>query len=358
MIGYKSSFLDMLSHSHRRMGRGSPLCEQMRGQIVEQFKNNFCQRAIARNLGISPSTVRNIIKRFRESGEITTRKGQGRKPTLNARDLRSLRRYCIKNRHQCVKDITTWAQEYFRKPLSVTTVRRYICKCKLKLYYAKQKPFINKIQKRRRLCWARAHLRWTDAKWKSVLWSDESTFQIVFGNCGRRVLRTKEEKNHPDCYRRKVQKPASVMVWGCISAQGMGNLHICEGTINAERYIQVLEQHMLPSKRRLFHGRPCLFQQDNAKPHSARVTTAWLRSKRVRVLPWPACSPDLSPIENVWRIMKRKIRQRRPRTVEQLKLYIKQEWGRIPPDKLQKLVSSLPKRLLSVVKRKGDVTQW
>ena len=204
----------------------------------------------------------------------------------------------------------------------------------------------------------RAHLRWTDAKWKSVLWSDESTFQIVFGNCGRRVLRTKEEKNQLDCYRCKVQKPASVMVWGCISAQGMGNLHICEGTINAERYIQVLEQHMLPSKQRLFHGRPCLFQQDNAKPHSARVTTAWLRSKRVRVLDWPACSPDLSPIENVWHIMKRKIQQRRLWTVEQLKLYIKQEWERIPPEKLQKLVSSVPKRLLSVVKRKGDVTQW
>ncbi|KAL6458326.1 hypothetical protein MHYP_G00335560 [Metynnis hypsauchen] len=148
------------------------------------------------------------------------------------------------------------------------------------------------------------------------------------------------------------------MVWGCVSAHGMGNLHICEGTINAERYIQVLKQHMLPSKQRLFQGHPCLFQQDNAKPHSACVTTAWLRSKRVRVLDWPVCSQDLSPIENVWRIMNRKIRQRRPWTVEQLKLYIKQEWERIPPTKLQQLVSSVPKRLLSVVKRKGDVTQW
>ncbi|KAL6463867.1 hypothetical protein MHYP_G00282580 [Metynnis hypsauchen] len=135
----------------------------------------------------------------------------------------------------------------------------------------------------------------------------------------------------------------------------MGNLHICEGTINAERYIQVLEQHMLPSKKYLLQGRLCLFQQDNAKPHSARVTTAWLHSKRVRILDWPACSPDLSPIENVWRIMKHKIQQRRPRTVEQLKLYIKQEWERIPPTKLQQLVSSVPRRLLSVVKMKDDV---
>ena len=173
---------ELLSHSQAKMARGSPLCGQLREKIVEQFKNNVPQRTIARNLGISSSTVHNIIKRFRESGEITACKRQGRKPTLNARDLRSLRRHCIKNRHQCVKDITTWAQEHFRKPLSVNTVRRYIRKCNLKLYYAKQKPFINNTQKRRRLLWARAHLRWTDANWKSVLWSDESTFQIVLEN--------------------------------------------------------------------------------------------------------------------------------------------------------------------------------
>ena len=291
MIGYKRSIPERLSHSQARMGWGSPLCQQLHEKIVKQFNNNVSQRTIARNLGISSSTVNNIIKRFRESGETTPRKGQGRKPTLNVRDLRALRKHCIKNRHHSIKDITTWAQEYFLKPLSVNTVRRYIHKCKLKLYHAKRKPYINNTQKRRRLLWARAHVRWTEAKWKSVLWSDESTFQIVFGNNGRRVLRTKEEKDHPDCYQRKVQKPASVMVWGCVSAHGMGNLHICEGTINAERYIQVLEQHIVPSKRRLFQGRSCLFQQDNAKPHTARVTTAWLRSKRVRVLDWPACSP-------------------------------------------------------------------
>ena len=128
---------------------------------------------------------------------------------------------------------------------------------------------------------------------KRVLWSDESTFQLVFGKNGCQILRAKDEKDHPDCYQRKVQKPASVMVWGCISAHGMGDLHICEGTIDAEAYVGILERHMLPSRRQLFPGTPCLFQQDNARPHSAWVTTAWLRRHRVRVLDWPACSPDL-----------------------------------------------------------------
>ncbi len=73
------------------MGRGSPVCQQIRERIIEMFKNNVPQRKIGRDLDISPSTVHNIIKRFKDSGGISVRKGQGRKPKLNNRDLRSLR---------------------------------------------------------------------------------------------------------------------------------------------------------------------------------------------------------------------------------------------------------------------------
>ncbi len=254
-------------------------------------------------------------------------------------------------------EITTWAQEYFQKTLSVNTIHHAIRRCRLKLYRSKKKPYLNMIQKRRRFLWAKAHLKWTVAKWKTVLWSDESKFEVLFGKLGRRVIRTKEDKDNPSCYQRSVQKPASLMVWGCMSACGMGSLHIWKGTINAERYIQVLEQHMLPSRRRLFQGRPCIFQHDNARPHTASITTSWLRRRRIRVLKWPACSPDLSPIENIWRIIKRKMQQR-PKTAEQLEACIRQEWDNISIPKLEQLVSSVPRRLQTVIKRRGDVTQW
>ncbi len=299
MISYKRDVLERQSLSEVKMGRGSPICERLHKNIVEYFKNNIHQRQIAKTLQIS---VHNIIKIFRETGEIYVCKGQGWILLLDARGLRALRWHCITHRHDSVIDITKWAQEYFQKPLLVNTIRRAICRCQLKRYYAKRKPYVNMVQKRSPVLWVKAHLKWTVSKWKSVLWSDESKFDIL-GNHGCRVLRAKEERDLPACHQRSVQKPASLMVWGCISAYGMGSLHVLEGTMSAERYIKVLEQHMLPSRRRLFQGRPCVFQQDNAKPHTAAITTAWLRSRRVRVLNWPAYSPDLSPIENIWCIM-------------------------------------------------------
>ncbi len=113
-------------------------------------------------------------------------------------------------------------------------------------------------------------------------------FRYFFGGMDAVCSGPKRRKDHPDCYQQQVQKPGSVMVWGCVSALGKGNLHFCDGTINAEKYIEILEHNMLPSRRHLFQGRPCIFQQDNAKPHSAHITKSWLRRKRVRVLDWPA----------------------------------------------------------------------
>ncbi len=130
---YKSSIQERSSPVGAKMGRGSPVCHQIREKIIEMFKNNVPQRKIGRDLDISPSTVHNIIKRFKESGGISVPKGQGRKPKLNNRDLRSLRRHRIKNRrHSSISDITTRAQDYFGKPLSSTTIRSYIHKCQLK----------------------------------------------------------------------------------------------------------------------------------------------------------------------------------------------------------------------------------
>ncbi len=189
MISCKRDVLERQSLSEVKMGRGSPICERVRKKIVE---NNIPQHQIAKALQISSSTVHNIIKRFRETGEISVRKGQGQRPLLDARGLRALRRHCITHRHDSVIWHTKWAQEYLQKPLSVNTIRRAICRCQLKLYHAKRKQYVNMVQKRRQVLWANAHLNGLFSKWKkSVLGqtSPNMTFLDVHirGSCGLMV---------------------------------------------------------------------------------------------------------------------------------------------------------------------------
>ena len=182
-------------------------------KIVESFKHNVPQCQISNALQISSSSLHNIIKRVRETGDnISVHKEQGWNSLLDVCGLRALRRHFITHWHDCVNDVTKWLQEYFQKPLSVNTIHRAICRYQLKLYHAKRKPYLNIVQKHHRVLWAKTHLKWTVSKWECVLWSDEFKFDILVGNHGRRVLRTKKEGDHPACYQSSVQKPASLMV--------------------------------------------------------------------------------------------------------------------------------------------------
>ncbi len=128
----------------------------------------------------------------------------------------------------------------------------------------------------------------------------------------------------------------------------MGSLHVLEGTMNAERYIKVLEQHMLPSRQRLF-------QQDNAKRHTVAITTAWICSRRVWLLNWPACSPDLSPIENIWRIIKRK---NTSKTTTNSSAAGNLYQARMVPNSNTETHNLDAQTSSTVLKRRGDATPW
>ncbi len=159
MIGYKKSLSEWQCLSEVKMGRGSPIPPNAAVKNSGAISERSFSEKIAKSLKLSSSTVHNIIQRFRESGTISVRKGQGRKTILDARDLRALRRHCITYRNATVMEITTWAQEYFQKTLSVNTIHRAIRRCRLKLYRSKKKPYLNMIQKRRHFLWAKAHLK-------------------------------------------------------------------------------------------------------------------------------------------------------------------------------------------------------
>lgn len=214
------------------------------------------------------------------------------------------------------------------------------------------------MQKRKRLLWAKEKQFWVQRQWNSIIFSDESKFDVCVGDSRKRVIRTKSETYHKDCLKRTVKFPASVMVWGCMSAKGVGNLHFIDGTINAQKYINILEDHLLPSINSLSDMDEYIFQQDGASSHTAKATQNWFQHKEINVLDWPSSSPDLNPIESLWGIMKRKLRDNPQRTVDGLKENIKEIWHSITTKECQDLINSMPNRVQAVIKTKGDVTQY
>src|SRR5258705_9733587 len=112
---------------------------------------------------------------------------------------------------------------------------------------AKKKPQLSSLQKRERL--QRAMERWKLSQriWSTVIFSDESMFQVSPGDTGRRIIRTKEEAFHLDCLERSVKDAASLMVWGFIGRAGTGQLHFIHGNVNAVKYQDILRMRLLPS---------------------------------------------------------------------------------------------------------------
>ncbi len=220
------------------------------------------------------------------------------------------------------------------------------------------KPLLNQRQRQKHLTWAVEKKNWTVAQWSKGLFSDESKFCISFGNQGPRVWRKSGEAQNPCCLKSSVKFPQSVMIWAAMSSAGVGPLCFLKSTVNAAIYQEILEHFMLPSADKLYGDANFIFQQDLAPAHTAKGTKSWFNDHGVTVLDWPANSPDLNPIENLWGIVKRKMRDTRPNDADELKATVKETWVSIPPQQCHKLITSMPRRIEAVIKAKGAPTKY
>ena len=149
------------------------------------------------------------------------------------------------------------------------------------------------------------------------------------------------------------------MVWECFCNNRVGPLVLIEGTLNSDRYIELLEEYLLPFLNDL-GIEDYIFQDDNAPCHALIKTKTWKENSSIHCLSWPAQSPDLNPIENLWYELEKRIRAYRPMPKNKNDFFeaLKKEWYEIDEIRLNRLVKSMPDRINAVLENKGNPTKY
>lgn len=243
-----------------------------------------------------------------------------------------------------------------------TTISRALNESGLRSGEKKKKPALSKKNMKERLTFAKKYSNWTTSDWKRVIFSDETKINR-FNSDGRSWSWFREgETLQPRNVAQNVKHGGgSIMIWGCICADGVGYMCKIDGRMDKDLYLSILKQDLQKTIEYYnIDESEMIFQHDNDPKHKARMVQKWLSERDFTVLDWPAQSPDLNPIENLWAHLKRKLNsyETPPNGIFELWERVQDEWNRIESETCLKLIESMPHRLSEVIKAKGRWTRY
>lgn len=327
--------------------------------IIELWKKKISYRNIGKTVGKSHATIQYIINQYKATGSCKVRPRSGRPKKLTTREESSVVAKIRKNSKISAPKLAEEVREEFSKNVNPQTIRNCLHRAGYKGRVARRKPLISETNRKKRLEFAREHVNKSNEFWESVIFSDETKINL-FGSDGRdKVWRKKNTALKIENICATVRHGGgNILLWGCMSANGTGNLVFIDGIMDQHAYLNILRNNLFPSVEKLGLEGRYLFQQDNDPKHTARLVREWMIHNVRQQLHTPPQSPDVNPIEHLWEELKRRVRKHQVRNKEDLKNRIRQEWENIPPEVTRKLVLSLPKRINAIIKANGNCTKY
>lgn len=333
------------------------------GILFERVRNGMSYRKAAAHFGVSPNTAKAVFLSIRDTGTVTRQRGSGRPKQWTKRESRLCKRLIYTGEAQTAVELKRILAKSYNKVLNVQCIRRILHSHGIKGRIRIKKPLLSKRHKKLRLKFAQKYKSWTKREWSKVLFSDETKINRM-GSDGKQYVWRRVGEPLTD----RTVKPTvkggggSIMIWGCMGVKGVGHGTKVTGTVNAELYKEILKDEMMRSPPWCLNDEDqedFVFQQDNAPCHKAKSVMEWFEEKGIVLLDYPPQSPDLNPIENLWRILKIKIHNNYDiNTLDQLWQVYEKEWEAIDPKICEKLIESMPRRLAAVIKARGGHTKY
>jgi len=303
------------------------------------------------------STVNDIMAKYRWSNSLHDLPRSGRPRKTTVRVDRVIKRKSTADVHKTAAELCRELREEKIADISRSTVTRRLHEENLFGRIGSRKPLVSAKNRKARLEFARAHQHWTADDWRKVAFSDETKVNL-FGNDGKSYIRRPKGQRDNIRYQTPTVKHGggSVMLWGIFSGYGLGPIVKIEGKMNGVMYRKILEENLLQyAEDHMPLAIDRIFQHD--PKHTSQVVKQWLSSEKIRVLKWPAQSPDLNPIELLWNVIKLRIRKKKISNKGQLYQILQEEWSKIPAQTINDLIESMPRRCQAVFKSQGFPNQ-
>jgi DDE superfamily endonuclease/Transposase len=253
-------------------------------------------------------------------------------------------------------------QEVTNQSLSAQTVQNRMKGLGMKAVVKKKRPLLSQRHQKARLDFAISHKDWTVEDWKRVIWSDETKINHLGSDGKKWVWKKKGEALNDQLVEGTLRfGGGSLMMWGCMTWEGVGYGCKIDGRMDAELYTQILEDELQQSLEYWGKGvADVIFQQDNDPKHKSKKATKWFEDHEYIVMLWPAQSPDLNPIEHLWTHLKKKLAEYENPPSGILELWERAEmvWNEIGKEVCQNLIESMPRRVEAVIKANGGYTKY
>lgn len=331
------------------------ISQNKENDVRQLLQSGLSLRAVATQAHVSLATV----QRVQRDGCIDrNRLHAGRPCMLTTRMKKTMTRYIVRDKLGTAVQVKRAVLRDFGMFVSADTVRRGLREGGLRAIEKKKKPALTEKQQKARYEWALRHQHWTMDDWRRVIWSDEVRIAL-YGSDGRSWAWKAPDAPLQREHVRQTKKfgGGSIMVWSCISWQGIGFMSLIEGTMNGELYLEVMKDELWQSIDEAgLNPREVIYMHDNASPHTTKTNVEWLDKQPFKTMVWPANSPDLNPIENMWSRLKYKLFHEYddpPKGINMLWDRTVETWYNIERDEVRKYMETMPKRVQHVLKSKG-----